>query len=155
MRARLRAEVARGRRCGLLLVTEMTPLKMAEDDMEPVAASLSEVVGAPARYVGIETYSRDGLDALDRCLEAVALSVRVDRPTDPQSVAVIGHGMTRAQEDERADAAVLEDLLRGLGLRPCPTWFSGEPFDALGRAAGAGYLVALPSGLRAAEVLAR
>lgn len=75
-------------------------------------------------------------------------------PLDPGSVVVIGAPVDRLEADRMSDVAELSRLLRGLGVKVACVWPSGVPTTELSAAAGAGFVVALPHGRAAAEVLA-
>ena len=150
----LRTGIAR-QRPGMLLVTEMTPLKLVEDDLDAYAQVLTRELEVPARHVACNTYTRDALDGFEACLVALAAQVPVAGGLEPDTVAVIGHPWDRDQEDHRASVRTMEHLLADLGLHVAPTWPSGVPLKSLARAATARFLVALPLGWRAADLLAQ
>ncbi len=151
----MRETSASGSEPGAILISEMIPWRLQEDDLHLLAEDLEGAFGAPARVVEFAPLSRDCVDAFEASLTALADVLPADAlHGDEESVGVVGYPMDRVAADHTANVRELRRLLGELGLDVSAVWTSGVPVRELARAGGSKRLIALPNGVRAARRIA-
>ncbi|MBM4398655.1 MAG: hypothetical protein FJ087_23580, partial [Deltaproteobacteria bacterium] len=149
------ADLASRRRPGAVLVSEMTPSRIAGEDLDALAAAVSKATGAPARPIEHLSLTRDWLDAIGAALVALARALPDAACTgDRDTVGVIGHLFDRDEADCRADVRELTRLVESLGVEVSSVWTAGEPVARLASAGASRHLLALPYGGTAARAVA-
>ncbi|MEI8255723.1 MAG: nitrogenase component 1, partial [Deltaproteobacteria bacterium] len=97
----------------------------------------------------------DWIDGYAETLAALATNVDLaDAAPEPDTVAIIGYLMDRNEADHQANIAELTRLLRGISLDVSSVWLGGSGYDQLSAVKNASTLIALPTGRKAARILA-
>lgn len=152
MRRRVAEIVAR--RPAAVLLVQSTAVRLIGTDLRSLAEELEEDLGVPMVPVPSPPTDGDWTDGYDQALAALAARVPLE-PAEAGGVGLVGHLLTRHEQDDLGNARELRRLFGGLGADPCSLWLDGSSAEGLGRVGRAERLVVLPGGARTAKVLAR
>lgn len=152
---RLRRLIADGQRPTAVMISEMAVSRVVGNDLDLLTERVENAVGAPARLVKFVSLNRDFLDSYDSGMVAMAEALPDEAFTgESDSVGLVGYLMDRPEADHLANVRELEALVGALGLPVSATWMSGRPLADLARVGESKWIVALPSGRRAAAKIA-
>jgi len=148
--------LARHDEAGGVLVTSMPMAFITGADYERLCREVRDLTGRQVIHVPGLSLSGDWLDGYQQTLLSLAKQLELpDTERGPRRVAVVGYLLDRNEEDHAANLRELERMCAALDLELVSTWLSGQGFGELSRVAGAGTILSLPYGRRAARTLAR
>lgn len=148
--------VASGEDVGMVLLTAMPMASITGSQYDRIGREVAAAAGKPVMDVPARSLDGDWLDGYAEVLDAVARGIPLEGcAPDPGCVAVVGMLVDRTEADRLADVAEVRRMLAGIGLDVAAIWPSNAPIPALAAAAGAGTIVSLPYGRKAARTLAR
>lgn len=129
----------------MIVVTSVTFLDLAGEDLPDKLADAASTVPCPVRYVKAPGYDPDMFLGYAKLIEVIARDVDWSRPPErPHEVCVLGYMFDRYEGDHQGNLAQLRQLVEGLGLTLGPVLFSGVPLADLLVAQRSGHVVELP-----------
>ncbi len=148
---------ARGRTTGLQeVLQEVVKFPGAGPVLLRGRLSLRERKGLPVMPLGVPSGRACWLEGYAAVLERLAQGLRLcGGAARRENVALVGHFMDRNEGEHRGNVAEFSRIFRALGLRLICVWPSGGTSGDLAEVRGAGTVVSLPYGRRAARTLAR
>ena len=129
----------------MIVVTSVTFIDLAGEDLQDKLAVAAESIPCPVRYVKAPGYDPDMYVGYSKLLETLAKDVDWSKPADkPNEVLLLGYMFDRYEGDHQGNLAQIKGLLEGIGLSLGPAWLSGAKLSELLQAHRSGHVVELP-----------
>ncbi len=141
---------------GMVLVSALPMASITGTQYDRIARDVAVRTGKPVTEVPARSLQGDWLDGYTQVLAAVAREIPAPPGLHPSrdTVAIVGPLVDRTEADRLADVRELRRILEdGLGLRVASIWPSNVPVRELADVFGAGTLISLPYGRKAAKIL--
>ena len=141
---------------GMVLVSALPMASITGTQYDRIARDMSARTEKPIAEVPARSLQGDWLDGYAQVLAAVAREIPAPPGLQPSrdTVAIVGPLVDRTEADRLADIRELRRILEdGLGVRVASIWPSNVPIRELADVFGAGTLISLPYGRKAAKIL--
>lgn len=137
-----------------IMITANGTIEITGEYHEMAARRLCAELGKPVFCFPSKSLSGDFLDGFGDALAAMSLAISLDPKPIKGHVGIVGFPFDRNERDCQCNLAEIQGLLAALGLSLCGTLPSGQPFDSMRRLSDAEFIVGLPYGKDAAELIA-
>lgn len=139
-----------------VMLTSMPLAFITGADYERICIDVAKSTGKPVTNIPGKSLSNDWLGGYEESLKSIAKKMDIGKGTaKDNNVAIVGYLYDRNEEDNNGNIRELKRLLKRLGLNLISVWLGGQRFDELKDINGAGTIISLPYGRRAAKILSR
>lgn len=150
------SELSQNPEIKLFLLMGSAALAMLGTRHRGLLLSLADTIRQPIIEIPSKELHGDWQDGYQDVLFRLAQALPLpDVAKAPNKVALVGYLFDRFEGDQLANLKEIKRLLAALGLEVCSIWLSGEEPESLARAAEASWIVSLPQGRKAAELLSK
>ncbi|HPB96239.1 MAG TPA: nitrogenase component 1 [Polyangiaceae bacterium] len=142
---------------GVVLVDAMAMALITATDYDRLCARAKEKTTKPVLRVPHRSLTSDHLTGYADVMEALAsgLPLHPNPSKTGNRVGLVGYYWDRNEGDHRGNMTELERIADALGLEWTTPWLSGSPSSALRDIENAQWIVSLPYGRKAAQILAK